>query len=433
MTDTASHGEAWVWAALAAVAVYLVFATHDRYGGWNDSSRLGMVEAIVEHGRLWVDGTTMGRKSGDVCMIDGHYYSDKPPTPALMAVPVYWAETRLGITFHAAEPRAYYWTTLATIGLSTWLGLVALARFLRRFVPDPRWRALTVLGLGLGSLNTVYSVTFSNHPPSATLLLLGVLLVWCWRRHGGGLGSLAAGGLLVGLAATADHGAVFYLPFLFLYVAWPGAPRPVAAAVTLTVAATIPLAAYAAYAYALSGSAVPLSLQSRLFQYPGSYFAQQGRLSGASLPARSLADLLAYARLCLVGYRGLFTHTPVFLFLVAGMVMIALDRAHPRRPEAAVVLVPTALLVVFYLLTSTDPGGNSYGVRWYCLFMPLGFVFLFDTQRKLRGRAARAAFWIAFALSFPLAWIGALDPWLDPTPYGGGFSWAVVLRAHGWL
>src|SRR6185369_3516657 len=157
VTDAASDGEAWVWAALAAVAVSLVFATHDRYGGWNDSSRLGMVEAIVEHGRLWVDGTTMGRKSGDVCMIDGHYYSDKPPTPALMAVPVYWAETRLGITFHAAEPRAYYWTTLVTIGLSTWLGLVALARFLRRFVPDPRWRALTVLGLGLGSLNTVYS------------------------------------------------------------------------------------------------------------------------------------------------------------------------------------------------------------------------------------------------------------------------------------
>ena len=433
MTDTATRGEGWVWAALVAVAVFLVVMTHDRYGGWNDTSRLAMVEAIVEHGRFWVDGTAMGRKSGDVCMIDGHYYSDKPPTPALMAVPVYAAEKALGITFGKAEARAYYWTTLVTIGLSTWLGLVALARFLRRVVPDPRWRALTILGLGLGSLNTVYSVTFSNHPPSATLLLLGVLLVWRWRRYGGGLGGLAAGGLLVGVAATADHGAVFYLPFLFLYVAWPGAPRPFAAAVVLTVAATIPLAAYSAYAWALSGSAVPLSLQSRLFQYPGSYFAQQGRLSGASLPHQSLADLLAYARLCLVGYRGLFTHTPIFLFLAAGMVMVALDRAHPRRAEAAVLLVPTALLVLFYLLTSTDPGGNSYGVRWYCLFMPLGFVFLYDTQRKLHGRVARGTFWLAFALSFPLAWIGALDPWLDPTPYGSGFAWQIVLRAHGWL
>jgi len=103
------------------------------------------------------------------------------------------------------------------------------------------------------------------------------------------------------------------------------------------------------------------------------------------------------------------------------------------RAEAATLLVPTVLLVLFYLLTSTDPGGNSYGVRWYCLFMPLGFVFLFDTHRKLRSRMARAAFWTAYALSFPLAWIGALDPWLDPTPYGTGFSWAIVLRAHGWL
>jgi hypothetical protein len=201
----------------------------------------------------------------------------------------------------------------------------------------------------------------------------------------------------------------------------------------LTVAATIPLAAYSAYAYALSGSAVPLSLQSRLFQYPGSYFAQQGRLSGASLPHQSLGDLLAYARLCLIGYRGLFTHTPIFLFIVAGMAVIAATRDHPRRAEAATLLIPTVLLVVFYLLTSTDPGGNSYGVRWYCLFMPLGFIFLFDAYRVLRTRPARAAFWIALALSFPLALIGTLAPWLDPTPYGTGFSWQLVLRSRGWL
>ena len=439
MSATASsppprHDHPWVIAALVAVGLFLVLATHSRYGGWNDTSRLGMVEAIVEHGRLWVDGTAMGRKSGDVCMIDGHYYSDKPPTVALLAVPVYAAEVALGVSFRATLPRAYYWTTLLTIGLSTLLGLVALERFLRRFVPDPRWRALTILGLGLGTLNTAYSVTFSNHPPSATLLLVGVLSIWAWRRYDAGLATLMTGGLLVGLSATADHGAAFYVPCILLYVAWPSAPRPAVAAIVLGLALSVPLAGYAAYSYALSGSPLPLSLQPRLFDYPGSYFAAgSGHLAGSSLPHASLADLLAYAWLCLFGARGLFAHTPILLFIVAGMLRLAFDRTHPRRVEAVVILVPTVVLVLYYLLTSTDPGGYSYGVRWYCLFIPLLCVFLADAYRTLLGRATRVAFWVAYAVSFPLALIGALDPWLDPTPYGTGFSWVLVLRAHGWL
>jgi hypothetical protein len=423
-----------VLAALAAVALFLVVATHSRYGGWNDTSRLGMVEAIVERGHLWVDGTTMGRKSGDVCMIDGHYYSDKPPAVALLAVPVYAAETELGITFQRAEGRAYYWTTLLTIGLTTLLGLVFLERFLRRVVDDPRWRALTILGLGLGSLNTAYSVTFSNHPPSATALLVGLLLVWWWRRFDGGWLRLALGGFTIGVAATADHGAAFYLPFVALYVLWPPSRRSIAGALVVSVAAALPLVAYAGYAYALTGSPMPLPLQPHLFDYPGSYWSKaSGHLPGSSFAHASVGSLLAYVWLCLFGERGLFSHTPILLFVVAAMLRLAFARDYPRRAEIALVLVPTVVLMTYYFVTSDNPGGNSYGVRWYCLFIPLLFVFLADAYGTRRGGALRAAFWVAYALSFALAFIGSLDPWLDPTPYGTGFSWVLVLRSRGWL
>ncbi|MEB2285046.1 MAG: hypothetical protein B6D46_09910 [Polyangiaceae bacterium UTPRO1] len=419
--------------ALAAIAIFLVFGTHARYGGWNDTSRLAMVEAIVEHGRLYVDGTEMGRKSGDVCMIDGHYYSDKPPAVALMAVPVYAAEVARGLTFRSDLPRAYYWTTLLTIGATTWLGLLFLARFLGRIVPDPRWRALTLVAIGLGSLNTVYSVTFSNHPPSATALLTGTLLVWSWRRFGAGLPTLATGGLLVGTAATADHGAAFYLPFLLSYIGWPGAPRRGTAILTFGAVAAAPIAGYLGYAYVLSGSPLPLSLQPRLFEYPGSYFAASaGHLAGSSLPHASLSALLAYVWLCTFGTRGIFALTPVLLFVVIGMLRLTADRTYPWRAELGLVIAPTTALTAYYLATSDNPGGNSYGVRWFCLFIPLLYVFFADAYATLRSRAGRTAFWIAYAVSFPLAMIGARDPWLDPTPWGTGYAWIVVLRAHGW-
>ena len=77
-----------VAAALIAVTLFLVVATQTRQGGWNDASRLAMVEAIAEHGHLWVDGTQMSRYTGDVARIDGKFYSDKPPALAFAAVPV---------------------------------------------------------------------------------------------------------------------------------------------------------------------------------------------------------------------------------------------------------------------------------------------------------------------------------------------------------
>jgi hypothetical protein len=115
------------------------------------------------------------------------------------------------------------------------------------------------------------------------------------------------------------------------------------------------------------------------------------------------------------------------------MLRIAADPQHPRRGEAIVVLVPTAVLMSYYLLTSSNPGGNAYGVRWFCLFIPLMYVFLPDAYAALHGRATRALFWTAYAVSIPLALIGSLNPWLDPTRYGTGFSWQLVLRAQGWL
>jgi hypothetical protein len=200
-----------------------------------------------------------------------------------------------------------------------------------------------------------------------------------------------------------------------------------------TAAAAVPILAYAAYAVALSGSPLPLPLQPKLFDYPGSYFADRGHLAGSALAHASLGDFLRYAGLCLVGYRGLFVHTPALLFVVWGMLRIAASREQPHRAEAILALAPTIVLVSYYLLTSTEPGGNAYGVRWFCLFIPMLYVFLTDAYRQLRSGIARTLFWVAYAVSFPLALIGALDPWLDPTPYGTGFSWVIVLRAHGWL
>lgn len=420
-------------AVLAAVTLFLVLATHTRQGGWNDASRLAMIEAIVEHGHLWIDGTEMSRFTGDIARIDGRFYSDKPPALAFAAVPVYAAETALGITFRGTPARAYYWTTLLVIGASTIAGLGVLAWFLPRIVSDPCWRAAILFAIGFGTLNTAYTVTFSNHPPSATALVVAFVLLWHWRRFGGGLAGVAVSAIALGFSALTDHGAAFYMPAFLLYVVWPGPPGRRAAALLFATLCGAAVVAYAAYALALSGSPLPLPLQPRLFDYPGSYFTDRAHLAGSALPHDSLASLLRYVGYCLFGDRGLFTVTPLMLFAVSGALRVAASATHPHRAEARLALAPTLVLVAYYLLTSADPGGNAYGVRWFCLFIPMLYLFLADAYALLASRVTRGLFWLAYAASIPLALIGAMDPWLDPTPFGRGFSPLLILRAHGWL
>ena len=379
-----------------------------------------MAEAIVEHGRLYLDGTEMGRKSGDVCMIDGHYYSDKPPAVALLAVPVYAAEMRARLTFHGNLARRYYWTTLLTIGPDDGpRPRRACARFLRRCGSRPamargddsRPRARLV---EYGSS----SVTFSNHPrperrssPASCCSGPGAASMPASRAS-------IAGGALVGIAATADHGA--------------GVLRAVPAALRRLAGRTATLRRDARIrrvrrrhasrrlrrlCLRALGSPLPLSLQPRLFEYPGSYFAagsgSPGRLVLAACLARRASPRTSGS---VSSASAVSSRTPpVLLFVVAGMLRLAFDRTYAWRGEIALVLIPSVILTTYYLVTSNNPGGNSYGVRWFCLFIPLLFVFLADAHATPPEAPRRgAAFWLAFAVSFASRSSARLDPWLDP-------------------
>ena len=98
-------------------------------------------------------------------------------------------------------------------------------------------------------------------------------------------------------------------------------------------------------------------------------------------------------------------------------------------------LVPTAVARRATIsLTSDNPGGNSYGVRWFCLFIPLLFVFLADAYAHLaEPRRLAPPSGSPSPRRSPFALIGSPRSVARPDPYGTGYSWQIVLRAHGWL
>ena len=87
---------------VAALALIALVGARPYAGGWNDGTRLATVEALVDYhsfaidnsvfvkvpadGRPYPDTDPLLQKIGtsDKLLIDGHYYTDKPPVPAVL-------------------------------------------------------------------------------------------------------------------------------------------------------------------------------------------------------------------------------------------------------------------------------------------------------------------------------------------------------------
>ncbi len=131
--------------------------------GWNEAARLMLTYAIVDRGTIAIDG--LESHSGDISLVDGHYYSCKAPGQSLLGVPVYAALKPFGVAHPTNVPRIRYW----------W--------------PD------YVLNIATSGVPTAF---------------VGVLLYWLALQLGCSHGSAAAVGLCYGLATPA-------LPYAALY------------------------------------------------------------------------------------------------------------------------------------------------------------------------------------------------------------------------
>ena len=71
---------------LILAVVFVSYAYFYQGGGWNQNSRFDLVRAMVERGTLRIDA--YHENTQDKAYYQGHYYSDKAPGVALLALPV---------------------------------------------------------------------------------------------------------------------------------------------------------------------------------------------------------------------------------------------------------------------------------------------------------------------------------------------------------
>jgi hypothetical protein len=439
----------------AALAFALAAAgARSQPGGFNDASRLATAESLVDRGTLAIDDSVFVRPPPDIAeripgtddpdlfyslrhgtkdrvLIGGHFYSDKPMIPAILAAGAYRVLMPLGLPRPGDRPDVFCRVnTILTCGtgyaaavgfiwvLGSWVGL------------RPAWRLVWLLGFALATLLPAYTRNVNAGVPQ--LAAAAGLAVCLTRVADAGRSripwlALLGAGTCVGFAYAVEQasGAPLVLAAVAV-VAYR--TRRLPAVVAFLLAAAPWAVAHHAINYAVGGVWVPLNMVPEYLDWPGSDFDATNMTGRAR---HTPATLAVYFGQLFLGDTG-FLVCNLPLLLAAGFGWRVLLRPVPDRPELVAMLAWCAAVVGLYTVLSDNWGGSCLSVRWFVPLLVPGFWLLARLLAEFptyRVDFVVLAAWglVASWLMWPCGpWLSAPVPEVEVVAWAAGAAWAVV-------
>lgn len=329
---------------------------------WNPVSRFDLTRSVVEHGTFAIDAYV--DNTGDRAHRGEHWYSDKAPLAALLAVPAYqayhWMDRARGkspsyevvgkpgeapqrVNVNRSFQRALYVCSLSTAALAGVAAGLALFELLRRRLSTP----VALAGSAAAVLATPffpYATSFYGHAMAAGFVTLAVALLDTWSDSPSGSQELPSRrrALLAGACLGTSMGceylsavpaAVVSLVFALGFVLHARDRRHAALRcasellLPMAAGALVPVLIIASYHWACFGA--PWRTGYSFVVDPKFAAGHASGLLGIRLPTTAGLWGLTFGRL-----RGLFYIAPLALALLVGL--IARARSRDRAALAGV-------------------------------------------------------------------------------------------------
>ena len=355
---------------IAAAAAEIVCFTSPRILSANDMSRMATVESLVDRGTFTIDGSPYVGTL-DKVEIDGHFYSSKPPLySALMAGEFWILHHFFGLEIspdrrdpNRSPPLVIWILTVTWVGLPYVVTLIFFRTMLHDWVLSPVVRLVYLFAAAFANHAAGFAVTINNHVPAAVCLFASAYLAvglihgklaptW-WR--------FVLAGFWAGLLPTMDLPGMFFSAPIALYLV---KKFPRETFTWFAFGALPPLAAHFALTIGSTGGWLPVYLRRSLYDYPGSYWLHPHGINNLHDPK------WLYLFNILLGHHGLFSLFPIMIFSAAALLAAVGRRDVPLRRECLVFGGVVVFTVVFYVFTTTNYGGASYGFRWFILLTP---------------------------------------------------------------
>ena len=457
-------------AAIACLGIAWGFVMHSM--GWAQLAHFAQVRSLAD-GQANIDRWHWQTK--DKAWVDGHFYSVKAPGLPLITLPEYMALNAAGAwsvskdaaenASHAAHPRwtppgrAYPYVMqygfdphramrveaqveneTPMVWALTLLGAVipAIALLLLvRWAGDriqPGYGTAAAVTLGLGTILMTFAAEYFSHVASAALGFGAFAILFREREGPPRLLTVAAAGLVAGLAVTFEYPLGLLGVILFVYALSRPAPR-LPRALAYGAAAVVGASPALAFNWWALGSPLDFAYSSAVAIQGLSGHAVLGLndpgFFGIGVPQPSAAlDLL-------VASRGILTLTPVLVVALVGAVLM---RQNERRAEANVVLAVAAAFFIYNSGYWLPFGGGTPGPRFLIPAMPflaLGWAVSYKRLPALTLAMAIPSFLLMFvgSMTFPLIGQNGTSTWAGEL--GNGILEHTLLTVvgvgNGWL
>lgn len=338
--------------ALLFLALFVPYSYFNHSDGWNQGTRLAELHAVVIKGTLRIDD--YASFTGDRALIDGHYYAEKAPAMAVVALPAFAATVAVQKAM-GQDPdsppamRVSEWITTAfSVGLITAAGGVAFYALLAAEF-GPLIAVIATFGLFLGTITFPYAASLFSHAGT-----VGLLSIALWAA----LGSASPrrdviAGIAAGFAVASEYPSVFVGIPLGLYLLSKDWRRLLRYGLATAPAAILILAKN----YAVTGAMFKLSYGTNP-NFPG--------LTPDTSYGFSAPDPAAMAMIMWGEYRGLLFWCPVLAMAAIGFVQMF------RKDRALFFMTFSACLVIVLQVGAffTPFGGNCIGPRYLAPAIP---------------------------------------------------------------
>jgi len=372
-------------ALVIAGVVLISYAYFYQGGGWNQNSRFDLVRAVVEQGTLRIDA--YHENTDDKAFANGHYYSDKAPGLAFLAVPIAEATRPLlrALGVDPASPRGLvamsYCITVFAVALPMALACGVLFLIALRLGSEIGAAAFAALALGLATPMWAYSTLFWGHSLAGASLVFAFAFALKLRLKQSNAEDVLLGlavGLTAGWATVTEYPAApaaVMVAVLALAMVWKdGWSRRWLMAAGIAVGASACVAVLLIYQFRVFGSA----LQPSYSYYPAGAFPWMKRgYMGLTYPRIDVALKLLFG--C---RRGLLFVAPVTLAAPFGL------RWLWKQPSGHAAAATAAGVAAYYFLFNASflvwAAGWSYGPRYMAAGLPLLCLGLAPAWSKAR-------------------------------------------------
>lgn len=350
----------------------------------NTTSRVLTVLSIVDFGTLKID--SFANKTIDKSIINGHYYSEKPPLPSLLIVPFYAFEKSIGLfvqptDFTNYSKPVYILGSFICGSLPFVLICIIFFTYASRHTNKYRAAILTMIFL-YSSFIFIYSGTFFAHVLSSCFLLLSYTFIKFRKKY-------FYSGLFLGLAILSDY-SVAFIAFLWMLQIFINELK-FKNVLYFGVGLSPTIISIIVYNIMTTGSPVDL-----LYNHIAGDGFQNASNLGFSYPRIS-----ALYGLTISSYRGLLIYCPFLLF--------SLITFFKEKQEITIKWSKNYLFlvtIVYILLISSHMiwwGGWSYGPRQ---LMPIAVLLLFESIIFIsKIEINKYRFWIFSIIAVFVTWI----------------------------